>query len=124
MVPHVVKQERKVFRFFHPNGFSFISFGFMVIPDASFFQLVQQEELMTKLRDEISSLQTDLTKSTDQVSGPGFYYRQENIQDQFTRLCNHDHLYLVKYFHHWKINFVSSSQHVIFSICFRTGALS
>lgn len=81
----------------------------MVIPDASFFQLVQQEELMTKLRDEISSLQTDLTKSTDQVSGPGFYYRQENIQDQ--------------YFYHWKINFMSSSQHVIFSICFRIGAL-
>ena len=32
------------------------------------FQLVQQEELMTKLRDDISGLQTDLAKSTDDVS--------------------------------------------------------
>ena len=30
-------------------------------------QLVRQEELMAKLRDEITSLQDDVSKSTDQV---------------------------------------------------------
>jgi hypothetical protein len=29
---------------------------------------VQQEELMTKLREEITNLQTDLSKSSDEVS--------------------------------------------------------
>ena len=43
-------------------------------------QLVRQEELMAKLRDEITSLQDDVSKSTDQVL-------QENRRAFLSCLC-------------------------------------
>lgn len=45
-------------------------------------QLVRQEELMAKLRDEITSLQDDVSKSTDQVQQKKallFFCRQSEI---------------------------------------------